>query len=256
MEHHTLTRRAALAVLAAGSLAATGLAAAPSHAAGSAELYVVQGLPNLTLDVAVDGKVVARGVQTARVAGPFKVQAGKRKVTLSDGGKQVVSRMVDLGAGTSTDAVAHLQVEGSAAPVMTAYKNDLTAVPQDKASLTVAHTAAVPPADIRVNGKVLFAEVANGESLSLVVPVATYKVDIVPTGKSAPVFLGPLDLTVQGGKLNKVYAVGDPSKRTMNVAVHFIALGATGSGQPRKVDTGTGGQALGQGGALWVDLLR
>ena len=36
-------------------------------------------------------------------------------------------------------------------------------MPKDKAKLTVAHTAAVPPADIRVDGKVLFENVANGE---------------------------------------------------------------------------------------------
>ena len=56
----------------------------------------------------------------------------------------------------------------------------------------------MPPADIRVNGKVLFKDVANGESLNLVVPVATYGVDIVPTGKTSPVYLGPLKLTSAG----------------------------------------------------------
>ena len=78
-------------------------------------------------------------------------------------------------------------------------------------------------------------------------PVATYKVAIVPTGETKPVILGPLDLTVQGGSLNRVYAVGDPEKKTMNVAVHVIATGTSGSGQPSKVDTGTGGQAVGPG---------
>ena len=63
---------------------------------------------------------------------------------------------------------------------------------QGKATLVVAHTAAVPPADIRVDNKVLFANIANGESLKLTVPVATYKVAIVPTGETKPVLLGPL----------------------------------------------------------------
>ena len=38
-----------------------------------------------------------------------------------------------------------------------------------------------PPADIRVNGKVLFRSVANGESLSVVVPAGTYRVSAVAT---------------------------------------------------------------------------
>ena len=109
----------------------------------------------------------------------------------------------------------------------------------------VAHTALVPPADIQVNGDVLFENIANGESLKLTVPVATYKVAIVPTGESEPVVLGPLSLTVKGGAVNRVYAVGDPGKKTMNVAVHVIPTSSTGSDEPDDVNTGTGGQAVG-----------
>ena len=104
----------------------------------------------------------------------------------------------------------------------------------------------MPPADIRVNGKVLFENIANGESLNLVVPVATYKVAIVPTGEiEAGRSSGPSSLTVKGGALNRVYAVGDPAKKTMNVAVHVITTGSSGSDKPTKVNTGTGGQAVG-----------
>ncbi len=133
-------------------------------------------------------------------------------------------------------------------------------MPSDKANLTVAHTAEVPPADVTVNGKVLFSDIANGEALSLVVPVGTYSTAIVPHGKDSPVYLGPLKLTVKGGALNRVYAVGDPEKKTMNVAVHVIEVQRSGSKKPKKVDTGTGGQAAGRGSdreqPLWVDLTR
>ena len=75
---------------------------------------------------------------------------------------------------------------------MTVYKYDAGKVPKGKARLVVSHVAAVPPADIVVNGQVLFANIANGESLELVVPVATYKVSIVPSEKKEPVFFGPV----------------------------------------------------------------
>ena len=88
------------------------------------------------------------------------------------------------------------------------------------------------------------------------VPVDTYGVDIVPTGKTSPVFLGPLKLTMQGGALNRVYAVGDPTKKTMNVAVHVLKVKTTGTDRPKKVDTGTGGQAVGAESGLQVDLVR
>ena len=69
--------------------------------------------------------------------------------------------------------------------------------------------------------------------------------DIVPTGKDGPAVLGPVDLKVEAGGLDRVFAVGDPAKKTMNVAVHVIPTGSTGSDKPARVNTGTGGQAVG-----------
>jgi hypothetical protein len=114
----------------------------------------------------------------------------------------------------------------------------------------------VPAADVQVNGKVLFENISNGESLSLVVPVGTYKVGIVPAGKDRPYFFGPVELAVKGGALNRVYAIGDPSKKTMNVAVHVLTAATMGSDKPSKVNTGTGGQAVGRAARHHYDLLR
>ncbi len=244
-------------VLLGMGLAAGGLAVTPSFAAGDAQIYLVQGLPGQLLDIAVDGKTVAEDLKSGTVSKAIEVTAGKHEVEASADGKTVTSGTVSVGADSQWDVVVHLPARPRTKPVITAYKDDLSAVSSDKASLTVAHTAAVPPADIRVNGKVLFEDVANGESLNLVVPVATYAVDIVPTGKKSPVYLGPLKLTVQGGSLNRVYAVGDPSSKSMNVAVHVLQVNEkTSSKKPDKVDTGTGGQAAGAPGSLQVDLVR
>jgi hypothetical protein len=237
------------------ALAATGVALAPGYAASWANLYVVQGLPGEKVDVSVDGKSVATNLAGAQTAGPFRLSSGKHTVKIERPGKSAMVRTVNLKPRSSTDAVVHLPSKASGAPVMTTYANDLAGVPSGKASLTVAHTAAVPPADILVNGKVLFQNVANGESLRLVVPAASYKVEIVPTGKKSPVVLGPLDLKVKAGSLNLVYAFGDPSDKTMNVAVHTIAVGAAGSSRPSEVNTGTGGQAAGFHASPWSRLL-
>lgn len=240
-----LTRGLALgttgALIALGSSSATATA---DSSKGSADVYVVQGLPGVVVDVSVDGEVVAEDLATTDVAGPFEVEGGRSSVTFTDArGTVLADNTVDAKAGTSTDLVLHLPTSAKGAPTVTAFDNDLSAVQADKAAVTVAHTAAVPPADIKVNGDVLFANVANGESLDLVVPDDTYEVEIVPTGQDAPVVFGPVDLDVEGGSLNRVYAVGDPSKKTMNVAVHVIAVDETGSAEPKRVDTGMGGSA-------------
>jgi hypothetical protein len=227
---------------AAASMSAASTATA---AADQATLYVVQGLPGAVIDVAVDGQTVAQDVPTTTVAGPFEVSAGSRNLTFTDAnGSVVAENTIDAGAGSSSDLVLHLTTAAGDPPVVTQFANDLSGVPSDKASLTVAHTAAVPPADIRVDGTVLFANVANGESLNLVVPVGTYNVDIVPAGANSPVVFGPVALSVQGGSLNRVYAVGDPAANTMNVAVHVIKVPETGSPAPTMVDTGSGGMAV------------
>jgi hypothetical protein len=228
-----------------GFTSGTAAAAGASALEDTATLYVVQGLPGSSIDVAVDGKIVATAVQTTDVVGPFAVSTGARTLTFTDGtGKVVAENVVDARAGSSSDLVLHLTTAAGAPPVVTQFPNDLTGVPSDKASLTVAHTAAVPPADIRVDNKVLFANVANGESLNLVVPAGSYSVDIVPAGENSPVVFGPVNLTVKGGSLNRVYAVGDPTASTMNVAVHVLALPESGSAEPTTVDTGTGGIAV------------
>ena len=76
---------------------------------------------------------------------------------------------------------------------MTVFHNAPAGVPPGKGMLVVANTATVPPADITVNGRVRFANIANGEALNLVVPAGSYKVGIVPTGASGPPILPMAD---------------------------------------------------------------
>jgi len=256
MRSRTVGPWSKLAGVVAGALALTALAVGPSYAANDAEIYVVQGLPGAAVDVSVDGHSVAKRVATAKIVGPFKVGAGTRTLTFMEKGAVVLRSTVTVAATSSTDVVVHLPAQASGRPIVTTFKNDLSAVPRDKASVVVAHTAAVPPADIRVNDQVLFSNIANGESLKLVVPLSTYRVTIVPTGETGPAILGPLDLTVKGGSLNRVYAVGDPDNKTMNVAVHVIAVDNAGSAKPHQVNTGTGGQAVGLQPAVFAHFLH
>ena len=184
-------RWAKLVLIVAGAFALVGGAVNTSHAADDAQIFIVQGLPGRNLDVAVDGKSVAEGLKSAEVGGPYKVNAGSRKVTFSENGDVVLERSFSVTAKSSWDVVIHLPAASATDPAITVFRNDVSPVPRDKANLVVAHMAKVPPADIRVNDKVLFENIANGESLKLTVPVATYEVAIVPTGETKPVILGP-----------------------------------------------------------------
>ena len=238
-------RRLAIVTGCAALGVAAVLASAPTSAQAttSGSVYLVQGLPSTTVDLLIDGKAVASGSTATAVVGPLTLTSGAHTLSVRTGPTTLLDSSFTVAASTSSDLVVHRPAPPSGAPVVTVFVNDLSAIPADKALVVVAHTAAVPPADIRVNGKVLFANVANGESLSLVVPPATYKVDIVPTGATTPLILGPLDLTVTAGALNRVFAIGEPKSNTMNAIVQVLKLPTTGTASPTSVNTGTGGLA-------------
>jgi hypothetical protein len=223
--------------------AAEPSAPAPS-VADRATLYLVQGVDAATMSLAVDGRVVVKEAVEKTVAGPYRLTPGSHTVTATPTSGPPVSATLALKAGESVDAVLHRQVDASKQPVFTAYPNDLTAVTEGSGRLTVAHTAAVGPADIRVKGKVLFANVANGEELTLTVPSGTYPVDIVPTAATAPVVLGPVDLPVAASALTRVFAIGVAATGSMDAVVQDLPVASRGSGSTvSKVDAGDGGQA-------------
>lgn len=106
--------------------------------------------------------------------------------------------------------------------MFTAFPNDLSPVAADSGRVTVAHTAAGGPADIRVNGQVLFANVANGESLTLTVPAGSYTVDIVPTAATAPAVFGPVTLPVKAASLTRVFAIRVAATGSMDAVVQVL----------------------------------
>jgi len=233
----------AVSVLALTMLMALA-AVPPAQAGNTAQVYFVQGLPGRSVDIAVNGKNVATHVAEAKVVGPFTVTAGTPTVTVRETSGLIVEKRVTIAAGSNTDIVVHWPADTTATPVLTWFANDLSTVPAGKASLTVAHTALVGPADIRVNGKVLFANIANGESLKLVVPAATYTVEIVPAGAKGPVILGPSKLSIKAGSITRVFAIGNPKSKNMTMAVQVLdAPTKASSPVPATVNTGTGGQA-------------
>ena len=133
-------------------------------------------------------------------------------------------------------------------------KYDDIKVPKGKALPWWFRTSRLSRHHAQADETVLFENIANGESLELMVPVATYKVDIVPTKETEPVYFGPVSLTVKGGAINRVYALGDPEKKTRN-ARRACDLGR--HNRFRKAVGGehrTGGQAVGDGDSLAVNL--
>lgn len=238
---HVLASAAALLLLAAP--AAGGLVTASAATAGQGDVFVIHGLAGVTADVLVDGQPREQGAQAGAIVGPISLPAGAHTVTLTPEGGAELSAQVDVQAGASVDVVAHSRANPADPPAVTVFPNDLSPVGAGKSRLVVAHTAAVPPADVRVDGVVLFSNVANAESLELLVPSGTYAVDIVPAGTDGPVVFGPVNLEVAAGNLTRVFAFGDPTRQTMNAVVHTLPVQQEGAAAPMAVPAGDGGQA-------------
>lgn len=235
-------RRARIAGVGAGLLALSAAGLTPSSAADQASIYIVQGLPGRSLSFSVDGRTAVDALGGAEVAGPFPVKSGRRTVTVTDGDQTVLRTKVALPAGSSSEIVVHLPASPDGDPVITRFDNALDSVQQGRGAYAVAHVAAAGPIDIRVDGEVVFANVATGEYLHKVVPAKTYRVDLVSTGRTEPL-VGPASLKIAPGMLTWLFAVGEPG---MDLALvrHVVALPDThGSKQPTAVGTGSGGQA-------------
>jgi hypothetical protein len=164
-------------------------------------------------------------------------------VELRSGSAAPLQQRFSVRAGQSVDIVAHKRADSAMTPVMTAFRNDTSAVGPGKVRLTVAHTAAAPPADIRVDGEALFRNVANAEALTLLVPAKTYTVDIVPAATDGAPILGPVDLPLKAGTLTRVFAIGSVASGDMDAVVHSLPVKVSGAKAPGSVRTGDGGQA-------------
>jgi hypothetical protein len=237
----------ALIVAPALALAGTPLLATHADAADTGTVYIVQGVADSAMTITVDGQSVATAAPAKTIVGPLTLSAGNHTVAAespTNAGK--VTATMSLATGASVDAVIHRQVDPSKPPVVTIFPNDLSAVAANSGRLVVAHTAAVGPADVRVDGKVLFSNIANGEALTVIVPESTYKVDIVPAATSGPVVFGPADVPVAKEKLNRVFAIGVAATNSMDAIVQVLPLAVRGSGStPSSVNAGDGGQAAG-----------
>ena len=216
-----------------------------SAAEATGTVYVVQGVADTAMTITVDGKAVATAAAAKTIVGPLTLSAGSHTVAAESPTRtETVTASVSVTAGSNVDAVLHRQVDPSKPPVITTFPNDLSAVTAGSGRLVVAHTAAVGPADVRVDQKVLFANIANGEALTVTVPASTYSVDIVPSATSGPVVFGPANVPVAPTALTRVFAIGVAATSSMDAVVQVLPLSVRGSGtKPSTVNAGDGGQA-------------
>jgi hypothetical protein len=242
-----LPRFAAAALLL--SVAQISLAGAPpglpDNAAGSVSgtVTLVQAVPGGAVDVRVDGRELHRVAHLGDVIGPVRLPAGRHALAFVGSGGSVARATVWLRPGSSVDVVLHRPAGTRGASVVTSFPTPTRPIRAGWARIMVAATASLVPADVRVDDRVVFANIANGESVTVDVKAGRHLVALVPTGQPAPAVLGPLKVSVAAGTVTMVYAAGGPPTGAPRAIVHTIALGSRGGAAPGSVHTGTVGLA-------------
>ncbi|GGM10528.1 DUF4397 domain-containing protein [Nakamurella endophytica] len=223
----------------AGATAVLG--AGTASAADTGTVYVVHSIPGTPVDVYVDGTKALDDFQPATAQGPLQVPAGAHQIAITaadaaDDSSPVLSGTADVVAGSNVSLVAHLDADG--APSLTAFNDDVSAVPAGQARLVVRHTAAAPAVDVRAGGTVVLSDVTNGQQGALVVPAGTVSADVVLAGTDT-VAIGPADVDLAEGTATFVHAIGSASDKTLALVSFTVdGLGSAPSGVP----AGTGPQ--------------
>lgn len=224
MRHRPSTAATLAVGLASAALVAA--AALPASAAtGTASLSVLHGVPDLTVDVWVDGTRTLDDFTPGSLAGPLDLPAGTHTVAITaadaaDASSPAIGPVdLALDAGASYTAVAHLDAAGS--PTATLFPNDTSAVAAGQGRLTVRHVAAAPAVDVLAAGSPVITNLANPDEQTITVPAGTVPVAVAATGTTEPV-LGPTDLDVAEGVSTIVYAWGSLEGGTLQLAVQTI----------------------------------
>ncbi|WP_418605407.1 DUF4397 domain-containing protein [Georgenia sp. SUBG003] len=231
-------------------LAVLALAASPAVADNhTASLSVLHGVPDLTVDVYVDGELTLDDFAPGELAGPLDLEPGTYTVaiTASDAAddSQPAIGPVDLPleAGTSYTAAAHLDAEGS--PTATLFTNDTSSTAPGEGRLTVRHIAAAPAVDVLAGDEPVITNLSNPDEQTLNLPAGVVPAAVAATGTTEPV-IGPADVEVADGVATFVYAWG--SLEDGNLALATQTIDGLHSAPRRRAHRPGGGD--GGGGAL------
>jgi hypothetical protein len=214
------------------------IAALPAFAQEEARIHLIHGIPDTDVDVAVGGENVFEGfafgdtedlsaLAGETLAGLQVLLAGTDTVAIDAGD-------VALPASGNYSIIAHLDAAGT--PTIAVFENDTSEIAAGEGRLTVRHTAAAPAVDVLANGDVAFSNLENPNEVSADLGVGTISAEVVPTGATEPVVIGPADLPIADGSSLIVYAVGSLDAGSLTVLTESIdGLGST----PTAVNTGT-----------------
>jgi hypothetical protein len=232
----------AAGVIAGFALAAGFIAPATASSAENATLSVLHGIPDLPVDVYVNGELTVDDFQPGTFAGPLELPAGDYEVALTAtdaadaSDPELGPATLTLEAGKNYTATANLDAAGT--PALNLFTNDTATTNAGEGRLTVRHVAAAPAVDVLAGGAAVVSNLSNPNEATLNLPVGTVAASVVAAGTTEPVVLGPADVAVQDGVLTIAYAWGSLEAGNLALATQNVTVGHTA---PGGVPSGTAG---------------
>jgi hypothetical protein len=218
-------------------------------------VYVVHGILGVPVDVYVGDALLLPNFEPKAVAGPLELAPDSYRIRIfpratSNGAAtppasgSVIDTTVALTANANVSLTAQLSAAG--APVLTAFSNDVSAIPAGQTRLSVRHAANAPATDVRTatTGEALITNLTSGTARDLTLPTLSTRAFVAIAGTTDPV--PGLDtvnaVSFPAGSLTAVYAVSSlAAPTTFDLVVQSITLD-----RGARVITADGGQyALG-----------
>ena len=201
-------------------VAALALATVTTPAQGAATsagppglIQIVQAVPQQTLDVAIDGKTVDTASRVGAVLGPFSVSPGSHRVEFTGRpGRSSSSRRSPSPPAPAATSSSTFRPHPGGAPVVNSYRTPRGADRPGQGRVLIAHTATVAPADVRVDGKVVFHDIANGEYATADLAAGSHTVALLPAGLTTHPILGPLHVDLVAGHGHDGVRRGEPAE--------------------------------------------
>jgi hypothetical protein len=245
------TKRA-LAVIVAGVTVAGGVVASTSigHAQPAetvGHVRVVHGLRGLVADVYLDGTLVLPTFRPERATDPLPIPAGDHLVEIRQAGaaatdEPLLAQDVTVPAGFAGSLVAHLDASGN--PELTAYADDLSAVPAGQARVVVRHAAAARPVTVLLNQQPTFSGLAPDTEAGGTVAAGPYEVAVTPARGGEPL-AAPQQAEFADGTANFMYLIGSQADGTLGWAAVQVKNLQTA---PGRIQTGDGSTERDAGG--------
>ena len=229
-------------------------ATAASAQSSDGQVVVVHGVPDLTVDVYVNGALTLEDFEFGTVAGPLTLPAGTYDLEVypadadPDSTDPALSGSTDLPGGAYATIAAYLQEGG--APTLGVFVENNSNTDAGNARITARHLADFGAVDVLANDGPVWEGVTNGGGADTDVPADAYNIKITAAGDASTVAFDA-DLNLIEGTNTIAYAIGSVAGGSFQVVANTI----TGlQSAPEGVPTGTGGLAA-NGNMLPIVLL-